>query len=27
LVEKPERKNHLGELGVDGRLILEWSLE
>jgi hypothetical protein len=25
LVAKPEGKNHLEGLGVDGRIILEWS--
>jgi hypothetical protein len=25
-VGKPERKNHLEELGVDGKIILEWLL-
>jgi len=24
LVGKPEGKNHLGDLGVDGRIILRW---
>jgi len=24
LVEKPEGKNHLGDTGVDGRIILRW---
>jgi hypothetical protein len=24
LVEKPEGKNHLGDPGVDGRIILRW---
>jgi len=24
LVGKPEGKNHLGETGVDGRIILRW---
>ena len=24
LVGKPERKNHLGDAGVDGRIILRW---
>jgi hypothetical protein len=24
LVGKPEGKNHLKDLGVDGRIILEW---
>jgi hypothetical protein len=23
-VRKPEGKNHLGDLGVDGRIILRW---
>jgi hypothetical protein len=26
LVGKPEGKNHLGDLGVDGRIISEWVL-
>jgi hypothetical protein len=25
LVERPERKNHLEDLGVDGRIILKWT--
>jgi hypothetical protein len=25
LVERPERKNHLEDLGVDGRIILRWT--
>jgi hypothetical protein len=24
LVGKPERKNHLGDPGIDGRIILRW---
>jgi hypothetical protein len=24
LVEKPEGKNHLGDKGIDGRIILRW---
>jgi hypothetical protein len=26
LVGKPEGKNHSGDLGVDGKIILEWIL-
>jgi len=26
LVGKPERKNHLGDPGIDGRIILRWIL-
>jgi hypothetical protein len=26
LVGKPERKNHSEDLGVDGKIILEWIL-
>jgi hypothetical protein len=26
LVEKPEGKNYLEDLGVDGRIILNWTL-
>jgi hypothetical protein len=27
LVRKPEGKNHLEDLGIDGRTVLEWTLE
>jgi hypothetical protein len=27
LVGRPERADHLKDLGVDGRIILEWILE
>jgi hypothetical protein len=27
LVGKPEGKHHSGDLGVDGRVILEWILK
>jgi hypothetical protein len=27
LVAKPERKNHVKDLVVDGRIILRWILE
>jgi hypothetical protein len=27
LVGKPEGKNHLKDLGVDGNIILQWILE
>jgi hypothetical protein len=25
LVGRPERRNHLGDQGVDGRIILKWT--
>jgi len=27
LLEKPKGKNHLGDIGIDGRIILEWIFE
>jgi hypothetical protein len=27
LVGKPERRDHLEDLGIYGRIILEWALE
>jgi hypothetical protein len=27
LVEKPERKNHLGDIGIDGSIILKCMLQ
>jgi hypothetical protein len=27
VVEKPDGRNHLKDLGVDGRIILKWILE
>jgi hypothetical protein len=26
VVRKPAKKNHLGDLGIDGRTILKWML-
>lgn len=25
--EKPERRHHLGDIGVDGKIILGWILQ
>jgi hypothetical protein len=26
LVGKPEGRNHLGDLGIDGRIVLKWDV-